>query len=280
MIAHSQHGDSDGSDDSDRPGDEPRSTHLTLVSIGNSRIAFAIWMDGRRGAAQHFPLARIAEAMEEIQTLWAGFPKGASRAIVTTSVNPPQLDAFRSECASRKIAPVLVIGDNLDFPLPIDLPEPEKVGTDRLCVAAAAYAKLKSACVVADFGTAVTIDLVADDGAFLGGTILPGIAMSARALHEQTALLPLVEVAQPTEAVGKNTVAAIQIGISAMMVGALREITERYATAIGKWPPLVVTGGDAEAIARNCDFVDRVAPDLGLDGLVIAYQNAFETAEE
>lgn len=254
--------------------------HLILVSVGNSRIAFAIWMEGRRGAAQHFPLDRMSDAVEEIAALWASFPKQAKRAVVATSVNPPRLEAFRNECDARAIGPVLVVGDNLEYPLPVDVPEPDKVGTDRLCAAAAAFAKLKSACVVADFGTAVTIDLVADDGAFLGGTILPGVAMSARALHEHTALLPLVEVGEPTETLGKNTKSAIRNGIAAMMVGALREITERYATEIGKWPPLIVTGGDAEAVARSCDFVDRVVPDLGLDGLVIAYQNAFETAEE
>lgn len=275
MIAHSQQGNDHGRTDGD-----PRSAHLILVSVGNSRIAFALWMAERRGVAQHFPLDRMSEAAEEIAALWASFPATAKRAVVATSVNPARLETFRSECDARSMGPLLVVGDNLDYPLPVDVPEPDKVGTDRLCAAAAAFSKMKSACVVADFGTAVTIDLIADDGSFLGGTILPGIAMSARALHEHTALLPLVEVGEPKETLGKNTKDAIRNGIAAMMAGALREITERYATQIGKWPPLVVTGGDAEAVARSCDFVDRVVPDLGLDGLVIAYQNAFETAEE
>jgi pantothenate kinase type III len=59
-----------------------------------------------------------------------------------------------------------------------------------------------------------------------------------------------------------------------MALGALREITERYATDIGKWPTLVLTGGDAPAIASVCEFVDKLIPDLSLDGLVIAYRNA------
>jgi type III pantothenate kinase len=166
------------------------------------------------------------------------------------------------------------VGEDIDLPISTDVPEPEKLGTDRLCTAAGAYAKLKTACVVADFGTALTIDLVADNNMFLGGTILPGIDLSARALHEHTALLPLVEVGTPTETLGKETASAIRNGVFAMMVGALREITERYATEIGKWAPLVLTGGDARAVAGACDFVDHVIPDLCLDGLVIAYRNA------
>ncbi|HOA74354.1 MAG TPA: type III pantothenate kinase [Phycisphaerae bacterium] len=252
--------------------DSASGAHLVLVGIGNSRIAVASWKNDRRGAAQHFEITRLSDALDELQAIWNSFPAGVERAIVVSSVNPPRLAEFRTECKTRHLEPLLVVGDELDLPLPVDLPEPGKVGTDRLCAAAAAFAKVKSACVVADFGTAVTIDLVADDGAFLGGAILPGMAMSARALHEYTAQLPLVELSPPTEIVGKNTVSAIRGGISAMMTGALREITERYATDIGKWPPLIVTGGDAETIAAACDFIDRVVPDLALDGLVIAYQ--------
>lgn len=259
--------------------DEPAATNLVLVSIGNTRIAVAAWIEERRGTVQHFPLERLADAVEEVRSLWNGFAAGVKRAVVVTSVNPPQLAAFRAACESRQLDPVLVVGDELDLPLPMDVLEPDKVGTDRVCAAAAAFAKMKSACVVADFGSAVTIDLVADDGSFLGGTIMPGMAMCARALHEHTAQLPLVEVGEPTETVGKDTSSAIRNGIYAMMAGALREITERYATEIGKWPPLIVTGGDAEAVAHACDFVDRIVPDLGLDGLVIAYQQAHETHE-
>jgi type III pantothenate kinase len=145
---------------------------------------------------------------------------------------------------------------------------------DRLCTAAAAFDKVKAACVVADFGTALTIDLIADNGIYLGGTIMPGIALSARALHEHTALLPLVEVGSPHETLGKDTESAIRNGIFAMMIGALREIAERYATQIGKWVPLIVTGGDAPAIAAQCDFVDKALPDLCLAGILLAYRQA------
>lgn len=267
MIADKQ--DTDG-----RPHPS-QADHLVLVSLGNTRAAIAAWTEERRAAAGHFGVDRLDEALDELERLWNSFPAQATRAVVVGSVNPPRLREFAAGCERRQIEPVLVVGESLELPLQVDLPEPERVGTDRLCAAAAAFARMKTACVVADFGSAVTIDLVGDDGVFLGGTIFPGMAMCARALHEYTAQLPLVEVAGAAEIIGKSTVGAIRGGILGMMAGALREITERYATEVGKWPPLIVTGGDAEVVAGACDFVDRVVPDLGLDGLVIAYQQSF-----
>lgn len=246
-------------------------SHLLLVDIGNSRVALATWQDGRRNEASHLPADPIEPLAARLDELWNTLSSGANRAVVIGSVCPPLLDRLRGELDARRIGPVLVIGRDLAPPIPADVAEPDKVGTDRLCVAAAAYDGVKGACVVADFGTALTIDLVADNGVFLGGTILPGMALSARALHEHTALLPLVELGPTSQTLGKDTRSAIRNGIFAMMTGALREITERYATEINKWPPLILTGGDARMIAEACDFVDRVVPDLCLDGLALAY---------
>jgi type III pantothenate kinase len=246
------------------------SCHLLLVDIGNSHGSLATWADDRIGDVERLGADDLlAPAVERA---WKEIPASARRAVVISSVCPPRLEELRAVCTSQGIAPLHVVGEDLAPPIGIDVDEPEKVGTDRLCAAAGAFARVKSACVVADFGTALTIDLVADNNVFLGGTILPGVALSARALHEHTALLPLVEVGTPGETLGRDTTSAIRNGIFAMMVGALREIAERYATQVGRWMPLIVTGGDAAAVAGACDFVDGVAPNLCLEGLVLAYR--------
>ncbi|MEP0841484.1 MAG: type III pantothenate kinase [Phycisphaerae bacterium] len=255
--------------------------NLVLVDVGNSRVGVARWVDGFRSAASRWPLDPPEAPASELERQWGELPAGAGKAVVAGSVNPSALETLRAAAESRGLSPFLVVGQDLDPPIDADLPHPERVGTDRLCAAAAAFAGFRCACAVADFGTAVTIDLVADNGVFLGGTILPGLNLCARALHEHTALLPLVSFeAHENETLGKDTGSAIRNGVFAMMVGALREITERYATQIGKWPPLVVTGGDAEAIARHCDFVDRIVPDLCLDGLALAYQRHVDRSAE
>lgn len=246
---------------------------LVLVDVGNSRVGLARWSKGFRTAAQHVANDPIDAVVELIQRQWDELPAERGRVVVASSVNPSVLEDIQAAAEARGLTPFLVVGRDIEPPIDADLPEPERVGTDRLCVAAAAFQGFKSACVAADFGTALTIDLIADNGVFLGGTILPGMNLCAKALHEHTALLPLVSFeSHDNETLGKDTHSAIRNGIFAMMIGALREITERYATEIGKWPPLVISGGDAEVIARHCDFVDRVVPDLCLDGLVLAYK--------
>jgi len=252
------------------------SPHLILVDIGNSNVSIATFSDGKRSDVDHLPTQPFEPVAACLRDRWTALQADAERAMVVSSVCPSVLKQLRAACAASDIDTVLAIGEELDLPIGTDLPEPDKVGSDRLCAAAGAYAKVKAACVVADFGTALTIDLVADNGVFLGGTILPGLALSARALHEHTALLPLVELGAeaPTTILGKDTRSAVRNGIHAMVVGTLREVTERYATEIGKWPPLILTGGDGLMIGKTCDFVDGYLPDLCLDGLVIAYQRA------
>ena len=253
---------------------------LLLIDVGNSQVGMATWLDGTRGAAVHLPNDPIEPVVERLAELWSELPTSGPRVAVVSSVCPPMMKRLEAMVEAKGIDSILLVGRDIDPPIPADVREPEKVGTDRLCTAAAAFAKMRQACVVADFGTAVTIDLVADNNYFMGGTIMPGISLAAKALHEHTAQLPLVEVGVPTSAIGKDTAEAIRNGIFAMMVGALREITERFATEIGKWPPLIVTGGNARDIAEGCDFIDRVVPDLCLDGLVIAYQNAAARCNE
>ncbi len=245
-----------------------------LVGIGNTRRAVTVRSATERGESLHFAVADEAGFNAAVSRAWNALPAGRGRSLAVCSVNPSALADFKAWCRASGIAPVRVVGEDLAPPIDADVLEPAKVGADRLCVAAGAFEIVGGACVAADFGTAVTIDLISDNGVLLGGTIFPGMAMAARALHEHTAQLPLVDVGHTTATLGKDTAAAIRGGVFAMMCGALREIVERYATEVGKWPPLVVTGGDGPAVARACDFVDHVVPDLLFDGLWLAYRRA------
>jgi len=155
------------------------------------------------------------------------------------------------------------------------LEHPESVGIDRICAAAAAYDTLKRACAVASFGTAITIDCVNDEGAFLGGAILPGLGLQARALASGTAQLPDVTIQTPDVVIGNNTEEAIQIGVLYGAVGALREIVERYAEELGNWPELVITGGNADLIHEHSDIVDHHVPDLCIRGIALAHRRHY-----
>jgi type III pantothenate kinase len=149
--------------------------------------------------------------------------------------------------------------------------EPDKVGTDRVVAAAAAYDVVEDAVVVADFGTAVTVDLVDHNGIFLGGVICPGFEISAKALQDNTAQLPNVKVTRPQAPYGKNTADAINCGLYYSIVGGLEEIIRRYAEELGRWPHTIITGSGARIIQADCDFIDSYVPNLVVKGIVLAY---------
>lgn len=246
-----------------------------LVDIGNTRVGMASWYDKRLHPSRQLSLDELEAQPAWLTQAWQDLPLESDRHVLVSSVSPPSLNRFAKlldqHCAEAEI---LLIGRDVDLPIKAAVPEPDKVGTDRICAAAAAWQQVKGACVVASFGTALTIDLVSDDGMFMGGAILPGMATSARALHEHTAQLPQIQIEVPQEAWGTGTVEAIKIGIYCGLAGAVREITERYATQIGKWPPLLLTGGDAELFAGALDFASAVIPNLCLRGLALTMEKA------
>ena len=170
-----------------------------------------------------------------------------------------------------------------DLPLAVRLPEPDKVGVDRLLDAVAANVLREPGrpAVVVDVGTAITVDLVAADGAFCGGAILPGIAISARALSEFTDLLPLIDVAdlrEPPPPVGRSTVEAMRSGLFWFAVGAVRELAARMTAEHGAgadssaWtePTMLITGGAGEAVAKLLGGRARLVPHLTLAGIALA----------
>ena len=143
-----------------------------------------------------------------------------------------------------------------DLALDIRVDHPEWVGIDRL-LNAVGVNRLRDPtkpAIVVDVGTAVTVDLVAADGAFEGGAIMPGVSLAADALHSATASLPRIDASgfrQPVSVVGKNTERAIASGLHWGAVGAIGELIARMAPTGNDVAQLFVTGGGAEAIVPH-----------------------------
>ncbi|OPX22333.1 MAG: hypothetical protein B1H04_05155 [Planctomycetales bacterium 4484_123] len=242
---------------------------VLALDVGNSRVAMGAVGEGVTSSLR-LPRENLDGLGEALGGLWEQMPE--PRCVAACSVNPANLAKVESAVRERLGQDVLVVGRDLPLPMQTDLPEPHSIGTDRLCSAAMAYFRLQTACVVADFGTAITIDCVNDQGVFLGGAILPGLEVAAEALARRTALLPEVQPARPEWVFGKDTRQAIVGGLVYGARGALRELTEAYATELGRWPPVIATGGDAELVAAGYDIVHAVVPDLSLLGVALAYQ--------
>ncbi|NBB74546.1 MAG: type III pantothenate kinase [Bacteroidetes bacterium] len=249
--------------------------HVLACDCGNSRIRLAHIQGEDVQDVRTFHLGELAGLGEAITGLWNAMP--TPKRIVAASVNPAALRALEAAALEAADQDVLVVGRDLPLPIDTDVDARESVGTDRLCAASAAFDRLGSACVIADFGTAITIDCVNGEGVFLGGVIMPGLRMSAGALAERTAQLPDVDVAvgEPPEYVyGKTTEQAIFAGLVYGARGALRERVEAYATDLGAWPLVILTGGDAKLVSPHTgqdDFVQAVVDDLTLRGVAMAF---------
>ncbi len=166
----------------------------------------------------------------------------------------------------------------LDAPNAIRVEEPGRVGIDRLMAAVAANGirQKNRAAIVADLGSAITVDLVDESGAFCGGAILPGIAMSARALHEYTDALPRVamdHLEHPPAVVGKSTIPAIEAGLYWGAVGAVRELVSQMSKSLSLEPEVFITGGASVHVAKLLEGIGvhlvRHEPYLVLSGIAL-----------
>lgn len=254
-----------------RPPVYDPSAPIVVIDIGNSTIGVATWHLGKVKSALSTPTEDAAGFERSFAAHHEASPNGRLAAAVVSSVVPKALDRVREFVAGALDQEALVIGETLPLPMDLALSDKKSVGVDRVCQAAAAYERIQRGCTVVSFGTAVTVDLVDDDGAFVGGAILPGLSMQLRALHEFTAQLPQVDRGFPELPYGVNTMTAIQNGVCRGLTGAVRALVEGYATHLNRWPQVVATGGDAPFLAPHCDFLDNIVADLTLRGAGLAY---------
>jgi type III pantothenate kinase len=245
--------------------------HILACDVGNTHIGLGEVFEEQASNLHRLGKDQLDKLPGLLAQVWAAMPD--PKKIAACSVNPANLDKLKSAAAALG-EEVLVVGADLPLPIRTDLSEPQRCGADRLCAAAMAYYRLRQACVVADCGTAITVDCVSDEGVFLGGAILPGLSLGASALAGGTALLPKVALEHPTWAFGKDTRQAIIGGLVYGARGAIQFLTEAYATELKKWPLLILTGGDAELIRENQGLEQAVVPELTLLGVALAFHLA------
>ena len=153
----------------------------------------------------------------------------------------------------------------------IDYPKPSSIGADRLANAIAAHARLGAPVVVVDFGTAVTFDVVDEAANYTGGIIAPGLSAMTDYLHEKTALLPRIRIAEPESVIGKHTRGAMLSGAVHGYRGLIAELVRQLKRELGAARlPVVATGGCAALMAARLPMVRHVEPLLTLQGLRLA----------
>ncbi|MBI5235145.1 MAG: type III pantothenate kinase [Deltaproteobacteria bacterium] len=254
---------------------------LLTVDIGNSRISAGVFDAGDMRAV--FSLSTVlGRTFDEYGILLketcvsAGIGPGMIKAAIACSVVPSLVPVMRA-AVNRYIGvePVFVC-DDVALPVKALVDAPLEVGADRLVNALAAHSRWNCALIVVDIGTACTFDLVSVDGSFAGGAIAPGPGLAAKALFENTAKLPLVDVVKTDHVIGKNTSSAMRSGVfwgfAAMVDGMIERMAkEGYPT--GQRPMTVATGGFAGLFAPVCRRIDEADEYLTLKGLQMIHDD-------
>jgi type III pantothenate kinase len=242
-----------------------------IIEIGNTKTSVATWVDGSVRSALHVSTVDESAFSEAFQAHRDGIPHGKVAATIIGSVVPVALERVRAHVTDQCEREPLVIGETIPLPMDVGVTDKKAIGVDRVCEAYAAFERLKTGCTVVALGTAITVDLVDDDGVLVGGAILPGVRMQLTALHERTAVLPQVEPGFPDQPFGRSTAEAIQTGVCRGVVGAIRNIVEGYATHLNRWPQVLASGGDLTLLQPHLDFVDTFVADLALRGVGLSY---------
>jgi type III pantothenate kinase len=249
---------------------------LLVVDVGNTQTHFGTYRGEELVEHWRFATVRTSTADElgaalrsllELRGVTLG---DLSASIVSSTV--PQLGPEWTAMASRYLShEMVVVGPGIRTGMAIRYDNPREIGADRLVNAVAAYDKVRGPVVVVDFGTAITYDPVSADGEYLGGIITPGVEISMEALTSRAAALPRVDIAPPRSLIGKTTVDAIRSGIVYGFAGQVDAIVDRIRGELEDDAPAIATGGLAGLIAPHARTIERVDPDLTLEGLRLVW---------
>jgi type III pantothenate kinase len=249
--------------------------NLLVLNVGNSRLALGTFIEGKLEYVQRLSHTQRDDFPSAIEHAWEKIRDTDNPAIAGASVNPAMMEPLEQAITRATATKIEWVGRDIDLPIKVLTEAPEQTGVDRILGVAAAYEQIAKACVVVDAGTAITVNGCNDNGDFVGGAIAPGAALQLQSLHEKTARLPLVSLAQPQGALGKSTEQAILHGVYHGIRGMVKEVVENYATELGTWPDIIATGGDAAALFEGWELIHAISPDLTLYGIALAYANHY-----
>ncbi len=238
-----------------------------LVDNSNTRTKFTLLgEEGSAPAPACLPTAELTPA--SIRQLLAERGWHAARTLICSVV--PSAAAVIAEAVGGDVH---LLGADSPMPLELDYPRPETLGADRIANALAAAASASLPCIVVDFGTATTFDVVVpgqEHPRFIGGVIAPGLGAMGQYLARNTALLPALEPQKPEHAIGRSTEEALHAGACHGYCGLVRGILSALAEELGQVPTILTTGGDAELLARWMPELANVRPGLTFEGLALA----------
>jgi type III pantothenate kinase len=256
-------------------------TSLLAIDVGNTNTVLGVYRE--RELLAHWRLqtdasrtadeyAVLVHGLFALDTATDSLEVSQVNHGIMASVVPTVVHGLRQFFRRYMKVEPLLVGPGIKTGMPILYENPREVGADRIVNAVAAYEKLGAGCIVVDFGTATTWDVVTPKGEYLGGVIAPGVGISAQALYQHASKLPRVELARPGKVVGRNTVASIQSGMLYGYAAMVDGMVERIREEISWEARCIATGGLARLIASESKTIEEADEMLTLAGLEILFQ--------
>jgi len=248
---------------------------LLVLDVGNTNTVIGIYDEER--LLKHWRLMSVIRTADEIGIYLLNLLSLSSissdriRGSIMSSVVPPLDTPLREGISSYLGIECLKVSSEMDLGLEVRYASPHEVGADRLVNSVAGVARYGAPLIIVDFGTAITLDIISPDGAYLGGTISPGLGTGMEALFGKTARLPKVSLEAPPSVIGNTTMASIQAGIMYGNAGLVDRLVEKTWEDLGCRGKVVATGGQAQNIADLSRTIDLVDPWITLEGLRLIY---------
>ena len=249
---------------------------LLAIDCGNTNTVFSIW-NGEEFIA-HWRTATEWQRTADQYYVWL------STLMKIQNIDVEIDEVIVSSTVPRVVFNLRVLSDRYFNCRPLVVGKPEcalpanprvdegtQVGPDRLVNAAGAFDRHGGDLIVVDFGTATTFDVVASDGAYVGGVIAPGVNLSLEALHNAAAALPHVDISKPQKVVGTNTVACMQSGVFWGYIGLVREICAHIKAERDRPMQVISTGGLAPLFQQADTLFDAFEDDLTMHGLTVIH---------
>ena len=248
---------------------------LLVMDAGNTTIVVGLF-DGDE-LAGHWRLSSSTFTSDEfgvrLLTLFSTMPSAPRiDGAVLASVVPPLDIPIREAVKTYLGVDCMRVDAFLDLGMEIRYGAPHEVGADRIVNAVGGRHKYGAPLIIVDYGTAITLDVVSEDGAYLGGVIAPGLVTGVQALFSHAAKMPQVGLELPPYVIGRNTNESAQSGILHGNAGLTEHLIEKIRAELGMKAKVVATGGDAELMAPLVKSIDHVDQWLTLDGLRLIYE--------